>query len=342
MEIYMAKSIQYKDAGVDIEAGRDAVKRIKDEVRTTFNNQVLTDIGSFGGFFRPDFSRFTDPVLVSSIDGVGTKLKVAIMSEKHDTIGEDLVNHCVNDILVGGAEPLFFLDYIGTGVLKPDTIQHIIEGMVRGCRNNGCALIGGEMAEMPGFYQKGDYDVAGTIVGVVDRNRIINGSIIKEGDVLIGLGSSGLHTNGYSLARKVLFDHKGYKYDSHVQELGCTVGEALLAVHRSYLSIIKPLLGNESVSGMSHITGGGIVGNTNRILPAGLALDIDWEAWEKPPVFRLIQKEGNVPDEDMRNTFNLGIGYILIVRPGSAGDIQSTLKNAGENPVIVGTVKRES
>jgi len=338
----MTKKISYKDAGVDIDAGQKAVSGIKSIVRTTFDNRVMTDLGKFGGFFRADFEGIDQPVLVSSIDGVGTKLKVAIMSGKHDTVGEDLVNHCVNDILVSGAIPLFFLDYIGTGVLQPEIIQEIISGMVRGCKNNGCALIGGEMAEMPGFYQKGEYDLAGSIVGVVDKNEVIDGNAIKESDILIGLHSSGLHTNGYSLARKVLFEHKNYKPDTYMDELGKTIGEALLAVHRSYLNVVKSFLGKIKISGMSHITGGGIVGNTNRILPKGLRLNIEWKNWEIPPIFRLIQNEGNVPEEDMRRTFNLGIGFIIIVRPEALSTTVSLLKEKGESPVIVGTVEKEN
>ncbi|MCD6117839.1 phosphoribosylformylglycinamidine cyclo-ligase [bacterium] len=335
----MTKKISYKDAGVDIEAGKEAVRRIKSAVRTTFNDNVLTDIGKFGGFFMPDIKGYAEPVLVSSIDGVGTKLKVAIMTGKHDTIGEDLVNHSVNDILVGGARPLFFLDYIGTCTLKPDAVEQIISGMVRGCKNNGCALIGGEMAEMPGFYKEGDYDLAGSITGIVDKKDIIDGREIKDGDMLLGLPSSGLHTNGYSLARKVLFDAAGYKPDTYIDALGTTVAEALLAVHKSYLNVISPLLGKVKISGMSHITGGGIIGNTIRVLPDGLTLKIDWRNWTVPPVFRLIQEAGNVPDEEMRKTFNLGIGFILIIRPEVVTPLMKILEDEGEEPVVIGTVQ---
>jgi len=337
----MTKKISYKDAGVDIEAGHEAVRRIKTAVRTTFNESVLTDIGKFGGFFKPDLKEFTEPVLVSSIDGVGTKLKVAIMTGKHDTIGEDLVNHSVNDILVGGARPLFFLDYIGTCTLDPDVVEQIINGMVRGCKNNGCALIGGEMAEMPGFYKEGDYDLAGSIVGIVDKKDIIDGSEIREGDILLGLPSSGLHTNGYSLARKVLFDAAGYAPDTYIEELGSTVGDALLAVHKSYFNAVYPLLGKVKISGMSHITGGGIIGNTVRVLPEGLSLKIEWRNWTVPPIFRLIQESGNVPDEEMRKTFNLGIGFILIIRPEVVTPLIKILEDSGEKPVVIGTVNKK-
>lgn len=258
----MAKQIRYKDAGVDISAGEEAVSRIKRMVRSTFTPHVLTDLGKFGGFFQLDVSAYREPVLVSSIDGVGTKLKVAFLVGRHDSVGEDLVNHCINDILVGGARPLFFLDYIGTGKLQPGVVEEIISGMAKGCKNAGCALIGGEMAEMPGFYQKGEYDVAGCIVGIVEKKKVIDGSAIQKGDVLVGLPSNGLHTNGYSLARKVLFDAAGLKDDTLVEELGTTVGEELLRVHRCYLPVTESLLNRFEVRGMSHITGGGLVGNT--------------------------------------------------------------------------------
>ena len=331
--------MDYKSAGVDIAAGEQTVQSIKSMVRSTFNQNVMTDLGKFGGFYALDFSKYESPVLVSSIDGVGTKLKVAFMMEKHDTVGEDLVNHCINDILVGGARPLFFLDYIGTGKLQPDDVKDLIAGMVRGCKNVGCALVGGEMAEMPGFYQKGEYDVAGSIVGIVDKAKVIDGSRIKAGDVLIGLPSTGLHTNGYSLARKVLFEMAGYDVHSHVDNLGCSVGDALLAVHRCYLPVVDPLLGSVDIHGMSHITGGGIVGNTKRILPEGLSLNIDWRSWDVPPIFDLIQEKGQVPEEDMRCAFNLGIGYIFIVDPDEEENLTRQLKNMGESPVVVGNVQ---
>ena len=334
----MGKEIRYKDAGVDIAAGEDAVARIKKMVRSTFTPDVLTDLGKFGGFFQLDVSAYRQPVLVSSIDGVGTKLKVASMAGRHDSVGEDLVNHCINDILVGGARPLFFLDYIGTGKLQPGVMEEIISGMVRGCRNAGCALIGGEMAEMPGFYQAGDYDVAGCIVGIVEKEKVIDGSAIRKGDTLIGLPSSGLHTNGYSLARKVLFEAAGLQVDTHLDALGATVGDALLRIHRCYLPVAAPLLGRFEIKGMSHVTGGGLVGNTKRILPEGLGLKIDWDAWEVPPIFRLIREKGNVPEEDMRRTFNLGIGFVFVVSEKDGGSLVEVLKKGGEKPVVVGRV----
>jgi len=334
----MSKGIEYKDAGVDIKAGEEAVQKIKKEVRSTFTPQVLTDLGKFGGFYQLNLSEYKEPVLVSSVDGVGTKLKVAFMMEKHDTIGEDLVNHCINDILVGGARPLFFLDYIGTGVLDPSTVEQIIQGMVRGCKQAGCALVGGEMAEMPGFYQSGEYDVAGSIVGIVEKSKVIQGDAIQQGDTLIGLSSTGLHTNGYSLARKVLFEVAGLSIHDKPDELDTSVGEALLRVHRCYLPVVDPLLDSFPIRGMSHVTGGGIVGNTSRILPEGLSLRINWEGWEIPPIFKLIQKLGNVSDEEMRKSFNLGIGYIFIARASDADSLVERLKGEGESPVIVGEV----
>jgi len=330
--------MRYRDAGVDIDAGEEAVVRIKKNVRSTFGPGVLTDIGMFGGFYRLGRTGCRNPVLVSSIDGVGTKLKVAFMMNRYDTVGEDLVNHCVNDILAGGARPLFFLDYVACGKLDPPAVEQLVAGMVRGCRRAGCALIGGETAEMPGFYQPGDYDLAGCIVGMVDQKKIIIGKSIRKGDVCIGLPSTGLHTNGYSLARKVLFETAGLSVDDEMPELGSTVGEALLKVHRNYFPQVHPLLDRFEIRGMSHITGGGIVGNTRRVLPKGRSLAVDWSAWEVPPVFRLIQRLGGVPEEDMRRTFNMGIGYILIVGPKTADRLVSALKRKREKPVIVGEV----
>jgi phosphoribosylformylglycinamidine cyclo-ligase len=331
--------MRYRDAGVDIDAGEEAVVRIKKNVRSTFGPGVLTDIGMFGGFYRLDRTGFRNPVLVSSIDGVGTKLKVAFMMKRYDTVGEDLVNHCVNDILVGGARPLFFLDYVACGKLDPSAVEQLVAGMVRGCRRAGCALIGGETAEMPGFYQPGDYDLAGCIVGMVDQKKIIIGKSIRKGDVCIGLPSTGLHTNGYSLARKVLFETAGLGVDDAPPELGCSLGEALLRVHRNYFPVVHPLLDRFEVRGMSHITGGGIVGNTRRVLPKGRSLAVDWGAWEIPPIFRLIQRLGGVPDEDMRRTFNLGIGYCLIAGPKTADRLVAALKRKKEKPVIVGEIR---
>jgi phosphoribosylformylglycinamidine cyclo-ligase len=330
--------MRYSDAGVDIDAGDEAVRRIKKGARSTFGPSVLTDLGMFGGFYALRKADFREPVLVSSIDGVGTKLKVAFMANRYESVGEDLVNHCVNDILVGGARPLFFLDYIACGKLDPRCVEQLVAGMVRGCRAAKCALIGGETAEMPGFYQIGDYDVAGCIVGVVEKRRILVGGRIRKGDALIGIPSSGLHTNGFSLARKVLFEISGYDVDDGIPELGGTLGDALLAVHRNYFPLVYPLLDRFDVRGMAHVTGGGIVGNTKRVLPKGRSLRIDWTAWTVPPLFRLIQRLGDVPEEDMRRTFNLGIGYVLVVGAREADSVLSALRRKKEKPVVIGEV----
>lgn len=303
----------YKSAGVDILAGDKTIEKIKRFAKSTFNKNVLSDIGLFGGFYELDLSGYKNPVLVSSVDGVGTKLKIAFEMDKHDTIGQDLVNHCVNDIAVCGAEPLFFLDYYATGKLNPDKAAKVIEGFSIACKENGCALIGGETAEMPGFYQGEDYDVSGTIVGIVEKGKIINGSKIRKGDVLIGITSNGLHTNGYSLARKVLLNK--FELGQHFDELGHTLGEELLKVHKSYLKLIKELKSKVEVKGLSHITGGGIIGNTKRIIPEGLSINIHWGNWEMPAIFKLIMNAGNVSVEEMRNVFNLGIGLVVIVSP---------------------------
>ena len=328
----------YKDSGVDIDAGEELVRRIRKPVRSTFDKNVLTDIGLFGSFYRPNFKGLKRPVLVSSVDGVGTKLKIAIEMKRFYTIGQDLVNHCVNDILVCGAKPLYFMDYYATGNLSVAMTEQTILGFVKACKENGCSLVGGETAEMPGMYAERDFDVAGMIVGVVDERNIINGKKIKKGDVLIGLPSTGLHTNGYSLARRVLLSE--FSMGEHFAELGCTIGESLLNIHRSYLSCIAPLLSKYDINGMSNITGGGIEGNTRRIVPSGLKLKIDWKAWSRPPIFKLIQKAGGVPEDDMRRTFNLGLGLIMIVAPRDVERLLKSLRMAKESPVLVGEISR--
>ena len=322
--------MDYKQAGVDIEAGNEVVRRIRALARGTFTPGVLSEIGSFGGLFQLDAARLADPVLVASADGVGTKLRIAFLTGIHRTIGIDLVNHCVNDILVQGAEPLFFLDYLATGRLDPDVAVEIVEGLSTGCRVNGCALLGGETAEMPGFYADGEYDVAGFIVGAVARDRLIDGRTIQPGDALIGLPSSGLHTNGYSLARRIAFDIAGLRVDSHVPELGVTVGEALLVPHRSYLPVIKPLLASGLIKRMAHITGGGITDNLPRIFPRGTAAVIDRSAWQVPAIFEWLQQTGNVPDQDMLRTFNMGIGLIVACEESDADRLLTALAAAGE------------
>lgn len=331
------KSYTYKDSGVDIEAGEEMVQSIKDVVKQTHSDAVLSNIGGFGGFFKPDLQSYADPVFVSSVDGVGTKLIVAFKTQTYDTVGQDLVNHCVNDIAVCGADPLFFMDYFSTGKLDKKVGFEVVKGFATACRQNGVALIGGETAEMPDIYNSGEFDLAGTIVGMVDRKKIIDGKKIQKGDLLLGFKSSGLHTNGYSLARKVLFSK--YGVDDHVKELGTTVGEAMLAVHKSYLPLIKELRDKKGLHGFSHITGGGIIGNTKRILPKERSMDVDWEAWKRPPVFKLIQQIGNVPEEDMRATFNLGIGLIAVVQKEEEKEIKNIAANLGEKAIRIGTVQ---
>ncbi len=331
--------ITYKESGVDIQAGEESVRRIKSLVKQTFRPEVLTDIGLFGGLFRADFKDYRKPVLVSSVDGVGTKLKVAFAMNRHDTIGEDLVNHCVNDILTSGAKPLFFLDYISLGKVDPDMVTKIVSGFARGCKHSNCSLIGGETAEMSDLYRPGEYDLAGTIVGIVDEDKIISGKDIRKGDVLIGLASNGLHTNGYTLARRVLFDHAGLKADSFIGELNQTIGEALLAVHKCYLNLVSPLIDRFEIKGIAHITGGGIVGNLSRIIPASLKIKIDWKSWLTPVIFRLIQKLGDVPEDDMRRAFNLGIGMILVVAPEKADSLRLAIENAGEMANVIGRIE---
>ncbi len=332
----MSTGVTYKDAGVDINKGNEVKDRIKKMVRKTYDKNVLSEIGLFGGFYELKKKDFKQPVLVSSTDGVGTKLKIAVMAQKHDTVGEDLVNHCVNDILACGAKPLFFLDYLGLGKVGDDIIASIVEGLTRGCKNNGCALIGGETAQMPGFYADGEYDMSGTIVGVVERKKMINGASIKKGDVMIGLCSNGLHTNGYSLARKVLLDK--YTLETRVDELGCTVGAELLKVHRSYLKPVSAVMGKVTIKGISHITGGGIIENTMRVIPKKLKMKLDWNSWETPAVFELIQSLGNVPYSDMIRTFNLGVGLILIVDKKDVDKAQRILKAKKERSFVMGEI----
>jgi len=307
---------KYRESGVDIDAANRAKKKIGELARKTWGKEVLSDIGNFGGLFEMP-GGLRRPVLVSSVDGVGTKLKVAFLARKHDTVGEDLVNHCVNDILVQGAEPLFFLDYIASGVLDPRVVADVVSGIARGCAANGCALIGGETAEMPGFYAAGEYDLAGCIVGVVERERVIDGRSIRPGDVIWALPSSGLHTNGYSLARKIVFDEAKLGVDDEIPGTGTCVREALLAVHRSYLSEIRDLRARAEIKGLAHITGGGLLENIPRILPAGAAVEIDASKWDVPPLFKFLKERGGVEWIEMHRVFNMGIGMIVIVSPGA-------------------------
>jgi phosphoribosylformylglycinamidine cyclo-ligase len=331
--------MDYRQSGVDIDAGNETVRRIKSLARGTFTPGVLSEIGSFGGLFKLDRDAYREPVLVSSADGVGTKLKVAFMTGRHDTVGADLVNHCVNDVLVQGAQPLFFLDYLATGRLSPDVAEQVVAGVARGCRENGCALIGGETAEMPGFYADGEYDIAGFIVGVVEKAKVIDGRAIVPGDVLVGLPSAGLHTNGYSLARRVLFEAAGLKVDTVVRELGATVGDALLAPHRSYLKFVAPLLERGYVKGLAHITGGGITENLPRTLPDGCAAEVDLHAWPVPPIFRLIQQHGGIARDEMLRAFNMGIGLVIACAPRDVERVINTIATLGEpNAARIGFV----
>jgi len=335
----MNDAIKYKDAGVDIDAANRVTERIKKLARSTFNENVLSEIGGFGGMFNGRFSDTREPVLVSSCDGVGTKLKVAFAVGVHNTVGQDLVAHCVNDILVQGARPLFFLDYIATGKLNPEVVSQIVEGLATGCRDSNCALLGGETAEMPGLYADGEYDLAGFIVGVVDRHRIINGSRITVGDIVVGLPSLGLHTNGYSLARKLFFDSAGYALDQTVPELGCTAAQELLKPHKSYLPALERLIEHEGIiKGMAHITGGGLVENIPRILPTNVDVVIQEGSWPSLPVFDLIQKIGDVPREEMLRTFNLGIGMIVITTPHSLQFLEDQLKYSRQEFHVIGEV----
>jgi phosphoribosylformylglycinamidine cyclo-ligase len=320
--------VDYRQSGVDIDTGNEVVRRIKALARGTYTPGVLSGVGSFGGLFALG-AGLADPVLVASADGVGTKLKVAFRAGVHDTIGEDLVNHCVNDVLVQGARPLFFLDYLATGRLAPDVAEQIVTGVARGCAANGCALLGGETAEMPGFYADGEYDVAGFIVGVVERSKIVDGRSIVAGDALIALPSSGLHTNGYSLARHIVFDVLELSVEARIDELGETVGAALLRTHRSYLTPVAPLLDRGVLKGMAHITGGGITENLPRTLPEGRSYSLDRQSWTIPPIFAWLAKAGGIEEAEMFRAFNMGVGLVLVVSPADADATLASLRSAG-------------
>ena len=327
----------YASAGVDIDAANRATEKIKELARATFNERTLSEIGSFGGMFDGAFPKMRQPVLVASADGVGTKLKIAFATRVHTTIGRDLVNHCVNDILVQGAQPLFFLDYIATGKLAPETIAGVVEGIANGCRENGCVLLGGETAEMPGFYAEGEYDVAGFIVGVADREKIIDGHMIASGDVILGLPSAGLHTNGYSLARKLFLETAGHGVETYIDELETTVGAALLRPHLSYLPLLRDLLDRGIVKGLAHITGGGLLENIPRILPESIGAQIERGSWPVLPVFQLMQRLGNIDDAEMFRTFNMGLGMIIVCAPEHAAEIKSHIELSGGECYRVGS-----
>jgi len=327
----------YKSAGVNIQAGDETVEKIKSLAKSTFNKNVLSGIGHFGAFYEVDLKKWTNPVLVSSVDGVGTELKIAFAMDKHDTVGQDLVNHCVNDISVCGAEPQYFMDYLAFGKLFPYKAEQIIKGFSIACNENGVALIGGETAEMPGLYDENEYDMSGTIVGIVEREKIIDGRSVNNGDLLIGFYSNGLHTNGYSLARKVLLD-KFSVNDKH-NSLDGTIGAELLKVHKSYLGLIRELKGKFSIHAFSHITGGGIIGNTKRVVPKGLKISVDWNCWNVPAIFQLIQKTGGIQDEEMREVFNMGIGLIAVVDRKDAEEVLKISFALGEPGIVMGEIK---
>jgi phosphoribosylformylglycinamidine cyclo-ligase len=333
------KGLTYADAGVDIDAGAEAVELMKKHVKGTFRPEVLTDLGGFGGLFALNTAKYKNPVLVSGTDGVGTKLMIAFKMDKHDTIGIDAVAMCVNDILVQGAEPLFFLDYLAVGKLVPKRVADIVKGIAEGCCQAGCALIGGETAEMPGFYPPDEYDVAGFVVGVVDREKIIDGSRINTGDLIIGLPSSGLHSNGYSLARKTLLEVRNFNIDSYVQEFGRTAGEEMLEPTRIYVKQVLPLLEKYDIKGLAHITGGGLTDNIPRILPEGRKAVLNPAAWPETPVFELIRQIGCIAADEMNRTFNMGIGMVMVMPPEDAGAVLVDLKAAGEKAYLIGKVE---
>ncbi len=331
--------ISYRDAGVDIDAGEEVASRLGKMVKSTFGSEVLSGPGGFGALFAPDIFNYREPVLVSGADGVGTKLKIAFMMGKHDTVGIDLVAMNVNDILTLGARPLFFLDYLATGKMKPDQVEEIVAGIVKGCQLAGCALIGGESAEMPGFYSQDEYDLAGFSVGIVDRPDIISGERIKAGDGIIGLAASGIHSNGYSLARKVLFELAGFHIKDEIKELKTELGQELLKPTRIYVNMVLNLLKNHVVNGIAHITGGGIVGNLPRILPAGNTAAIKRGSWPVQPIFDLIQKKGQIELDEMYRTFNMGIGMILIVPESEIESVLSDLNKKEETAYLIGRIE---
>ena len=328
----------YRDAGVDIEAGDEFVRRIKSLVRTTFRPEVVSDLGGFGGLFRFPSTQYKEPILVSGTDGVGTKLKVAALMDRHDTIGIDLVAMCVNDVLVSGAEPLFFLDYLATGKLEVQKAESIVSGIVRGCREAGCALIGGETAEMPSCYPDHEYDLAGFVVGVVERANIIDGQKVSKGDVAIGLSSTGLHSNGYTLARQVLFEKEGWIGRTELPELECSLGDTLLEPTKIYAKQVRAILTNSSVHGMAHITGGGLTGNVPRVLPSDCEMVIKRGAWPIPEIFHVIQRTGNVDHDEMFRVFNMGIGFVVIVPSHDVDRVLDHMKKCGDTAYIIGEI----
>jgi phosphoribosylformylglycinamidine cyclo-ligase len=335
----MAERTSYRDAGVNIDAQDEALSQVRRIIRDTYNPDVLSELGSFGGLYRGSFTGMEAPILVSSTDGVGTKLRVAQAMKIHDTVGYDMVCHCVNDILVQGARPLFFLDYFATGKLKPSVMVDVVRGMANGCKENGAALIGGETAEMPGFYGDDDYDVAGFVVGVVDESRLIDGKAIASGDILIGLPSVGLHTNGYSLARKILIEKLGLDYQTILPEIGGKIGEVLLAPHISYLRPLLPLVDEKLIRGLAHITGGGLTDNVPRILPSDCDAHIKLGSWEVLPIYRYLFEKGNVSVDEMLRVFNMGIGMVVVISPEAVDRVVKRLQLARQNYFFIGNIR---
>ncbi|MDD3705387.1 MAG: phosphoribosylformylglycinamidine cyclo-ligase [Clostridiaceae bacterium] len=336
----MDEKLTYRASGVDVEAGYEAVKLMKEHTKRTMIPGVLGELGSFGGFFELDKGNYENPILISGTDGVGTKLQIAFMTGKHDTIGIDCVAMCVNDVVCHGAKPLFFLDYIGTGRLMPSVAADIVKGVCDGCVEAGCALIGGETAEMPGFYKDGEYDLAGFAVGIVDKNKVINGSDVKEEDVLIGIASSGIHSNGYSLVRKLFFGINNFDINTKFDEIEGTLGEELLKPTKIYVKTVQSLIAKHQINGIAHITGGGFIENIPRTLPSELKANITLGSWDIPPIFKLMQRLGNIDEKEMFNTFNMGIGMVMAVRKEDSEDILSTLGDLGEKAYIIGSVAK--
>jgi len=333
--------VTYENAGVSREVSENAKDSIKAFAKTTHSKNVLKEIGLFSGFYDLDFKKYKRPILVSSIDGVGTKVKIAQMMGVYDSIGRDLVNHCVNDIMVCGAEPLFFMDYLAADKLHVKVIEEIVKGISDACKDAGCALLGGETAEMPGVYAPDNFDVAGSIVGVVEFDKIIDGSQIKAGDCLIGVASNGLHTNGYSLVRRVFFENSDYSVTMRLDETRSTLGEELLRIHRSYQRLIEKIKNSDGLHGIAHITGGGIVDNTSRLLRDGLELQVDWSTWEMQAIFKIIQREGNIPDSEMRKVFNLGVGLVLVVNTDTVESFLNACKTTSEQAFVIGSVTKK-
>jgi phosphoribosylformylglycinamidine cyclo-ligase len=335
------RGLSYREAGVDLDAAERAKATFKSLLASTRDENTLSELGAFGGLYAVP-SGLADPVLVSSADGVGTKLKLAFLTGRHDTVGHDLVNHCVNDILVQGARPLFFLDYLGTGELDERVAHEVVAGVALGCKENGCALLGGETAQMPGFYASGEYDLAGFIVGVVERARVLDGSRVRAGDALIGIASNGLHTNGYTLARQIVFEEMGLSVDDVLPEVGERVHDALMRVHRSYLRALWPLLEQERLRALAHITGGGVPGNLPRVLPEGLGARVERSSWEPPTLFQVLAKAGEVEQQEMDRVFNMGVGMIAVSAPEHANGAVRALREAGEQAWILGDVEKGS